>query len=443
LAQEDQPTLREVSPPGRIDGQAAERYRKTQAALAAQPASVAVDTAPAAAPAPAPAPQENWFKAHIAATLGIALLVAFAILAAAKIRNERKAEAERLKAEAERIKAAAPPPPKPDDDAALLAGAADEAKRDVLADYVLRARRIPEFLSRCPGRPDEFLTGYARSFLKLGSWEVSSALLRGKEVLDPREQGLCQALDAVIAKRTGRPPAEVYVETLLAAEELSRRGSHDEALALLSPSVAQKAAGSASDCLVVAGAYRAAGRVPEFLAQAKVRKQAQFYKAYAAAFHALKDPGTALTLIRMKQPMEASDYTLFVACHKDLGLIGQLNLAAVLDADRLALAEALMQAGEDEAALRALRENRLEALSRADLALALRICQRRKDIQTAGKLFQNIKLTMGLADAPELYLLYALVCEAVGLTRDARDVYEEVLRRFPGHPEAAERLRNL
>jgi tetratricopeptide (TPR) repeat protein len=151
----------------------------------------------------------------------------------------------------------------------------------------------------------------------------------------------------------------------------------------------------------------------------------------------------ALTLIRMKQPMETSDYSLLVACLKELGRIGQLDLAAVLDADRINLAEALMQAGEDEAALRALRENRLETLSRSELTLALRICQRRKDIQTAGKLFQNIKLTLGLVDAPELYLLYALVCEAVGQRRDARDVYEEILRRFPDHQEAAEHLRNL
>jgi hypothetical protein len=194
---------------------------------------------------------------------------------------------------------------------------------------------------------------------------------------------------------------------------------------------------------MVADIILAAGKVPEFLAQAKIRKQAQFYRAYAAAFHSLKDSETALTLIRMKQPMDASDYSLLVACHKSLGRVGQIDFAAVLEADRLALAEALLQAGEDEAALRALREHRVEALSRTELALALRLCRKRADIQTAGKLFQQIKLTVGLADAPELYLLYALVCEAAGLGRDARDVYEGILRRFPDHTEAAERLRRL
>jgi len=438
LAQDDQAPLREVSPPGRIDGQAAEKHRKTLAAQPAKPTPVTVSSTPAAAPAPAPQ------RSRLAtAAPGAALLLALAGLVAVKIRRKRKAETERLKAEAERLKATTPPPPKPDDEAALLAGAADEAKRDALADYVLRAHKTSEFPSRCLGRPDAFLAGYAKSFLKLGAWEVSAALLRGKKVTEPREQVLCQALQTVIAGRGGRPPAEVYIETLLVAAELSRRGSSEDAVALLSPAVAQRAAGSAPDCLVVAGVTLAAGKVPEFLAQAKVRKQAQFYKTYAAAFHALKDPETALTLIRMKRPMDASDYSLFVACHKELGRIAQLDFAAVLDADRLALAEALMRADEEESALRALLENRLEALSRADLALSLRLCARRKDIQTAGKLFQHLKLTVGLSDAPELYALYALVCEAVGLRRDARDVYEEILRRFPDHQEAAEHLRNL
>jgi hypothetical protein len=439
LAQDDRVSLREVSPSGRIDGQSAEKYRKALAAQSAQPNTVAVSTLPVVAPAPAP-PKG---RLGTSAALGATALLALAVLAAVKASQKRKAQAQRIQAEAERLKAAAPPPPKPDDEAALLAAAADESKRDALADYILRAQKTADFLGRCRGRPDAFLTGYSKSFLKLGAWEVSAALLRGKKVLDPREQILCQALKSVIAGRGGGPAAEVYVETLLLAADLSRRGSPEDAVALLSPAVAQRAAGSASDCLVVAGVTLAAGKVPEFLAQARVRKQAQFYRAYAAAFHALKNPETALTLIRMKQPMEAPDYALFVACHKELGLIGQLNLAAILDADRIALAKALIQAGEDEAALRALRENRLEALSRAELALALRICQKRKDIQAAGKLFQHIKLTVGLADAPELYFLYALVCEAVGLGRDARDVYEEILRRFPDHAEAAEHLRHL
>jgi hypothetical protein len=446
-AQDDQATLREASSPGRIDGQAAEKYRNALAAQPAPSAPVAVSTTPAVAPPlapavsevpPAPAPQRNR-----AAALGAALLLALAALVAAKIGKQRKAETERLRAEAERLRAAAPPPPKPDDEAALLAGAADQAKRDALADYVLRAHKSSEFLSRCQGRPDALLAGYAMSFLKLGAWEVSASLLRGKKIMEPREQVLCQTLQAVVAGRGGRPPAEVYVETLLVAAELSRRGGHEDAMALLSPAVAQRAAGGASDCLVVAGVTLAAGKVPEFLAQAKVRKQAQFYKAYAAAFHALRAPETALALIRMKQPMEPSDYSLFVACHKELGRVGELNLAAVPDADRLALAEALTQAGEDAAGLRALLDQRLEALGKADQALALRICRRLKDTRTAGKLFQHIKLTVGLADAPELYLLHALVCEEAGQPGAARDIYDEILRRFPGHPEASEGLRRL
>ncbi|MDD5627453.1 MAG: tetratricopeptide repeat protein [Elusimicrobia bacterium] len=440
-AQDGPGLLREASAPGRIDGQAAEKYRQSLPEQATQQAVVAVATAPAPKASPAPAPPERRLGYYGA--LAVALLLALAALAAVHIGRKRKAEAERRRAEAERLKAAAPPPPQPDDEAALQAGAADEAKGDTLADYVLRANKTPEFLSRCQGRPDEFLAGYARSFLKLGAWEVSAALLRGKKDLTSGERLLCQALETIIQGRGGRPAAEVYAESLLLAAELSRLGGHDEALALLTPALAQRAAASASDCLVVARVHQAADRVSDFLAQAKERRQAQFHKAYAAAFYALQDPETALALIRMKRLMEGSDYPLFVACHKELGRIAQLNLAAVPDADRIPLAEALMQAGEDAAALRALQEDRLEALSRMDLTVALRICHRLKDIETAARLFQQIKLTVGLADAPELYALYALVCEEVGRGREARDVYDEILRRFPDHQEATERLRNL
>jgi len=436
-AQDDLPAQRAVTEPGKIDGQAAERYRKAQAAQAAQPAPVAVSSAPVAPPAPAPKPHAAALWTATAASLVLAGL------AAAWTVRKRKAEAARRAAEAERLKAAAPPPPKPDDEAALLAGAADAAKRDTVTDYILRARRVPEFLARCPGRPDQFLAAYAQSFLKLGDWETVIALLRGKKTQEPREQALCQALEAVIAGRGRHPAAEVYAETLLLAAELSRRDGHEEALSFLTPGLIQKAAGNAADCLAVAGVFLAAGKTADFLAQAKARKHPQFYQAYAATFHTLKDPETALALIQMKRPMNAGDYALYVACHKELGRVGQMNLSAVLDADRLALAQALADADEDAAALKALREHRLEALSRADLVLALRICRRLKDIQAAGRLFQHIKLTVGLADAPELYLLHALVCEEVGQSRDARDIYEEVLRRFPGHPEASEGLRRL
>ena len=325
----------------------------------------------------------------------------------------------------------------------LLAAASDEAKRDAAADYILRARRIPEFLARCPGRSDDFLAGYAGSFLKLGAWETTAALLLAKKTSSPRERLLTEALRAVVAARGGRPAGEIHAETLILAAELSRRQAHDEALALLAPALLQKAAGSAEDCRAAAGVFLAAGRAAEFIAQAKARKHPQFYAAYAAAFHALKSPESALQLILMKQPRNASDYALFVACHKELGRVAGLSLAAVPDAERTFLAQALMDAGEDAAALRALREERLEAPSRPEQAMALGVCARLKDIGTAGRLFQHIKLTVGLADAPELYLGYALVCEAVGQTRDARDVYEEVLRRFPGHAEAAEGLRRL
>jgi tetratricopeptide (TPR) repeat protein len=436
-AQDDPAVMRDVSAPGRISGQAAEEYRKAQAAQAAQPVPVAVSTIAVVPPAPAPRQQIPVLWAVTAA------LLALAGLAAAWAVKKRKAEAARLAAEAARLKAAAPPPPKPDDEAALLAGAADASKRDTVADYILRARRMPEFLARCHGRPEQFLSAYAQSFLRLGAWETAVALLSAKKVQDPGEQVLSQALQAVIAGRGGRPAAEVYAETLLLAAELSRRGSHAQALSLLSPGLIQKMEDAAAECLVVAGLYHAAGKTADFLAQAQARKRPQFYRSYAEAFRAVHEPGTALALIQMKRPKDAGDYALFVACHKELGRVAQMDLASVLDPDRLALAQALMDAGEDAAGLKALLEKRLEALSRADQALALRICRRLKDISTAGKLFQHIKLTVGLADAPELYQLYALVCEEVGQRRDARDIYDEILRRFPGDPEASAGLRRL
>ncbi|MBI5240386.1 MAG: hypothetical protein HY926_07925 [Elusimicrobia bacterium] len=439
-AQEEPPVQRAVSAPGPIDGQAAARYRQAQAAVPSSTAPAAVSTAPAPAPAPPPAPPPPAPPYGLYAA-GAVLVLGGAI--AASVWKKRRDEAARRAAEAARLKAAAPPPPRPDDEAALLAGAADEAKRDAAADYILRARRTPEFLARCQGRPDDFLAAYAGSFLKLGAWEVAAALLQAKQARSPREQVLMQSLQAAAAARGGRPAGEVYAETLLLAAELSRRGAHDEALSLLSPALIQKAAGSAADCRAVAGMFRAANRAADFLAVARSRKHPQFYQAYARAFHELKDPGTALGLVLMKQPRDAPDYALFVACHKELEGIGQIGLAAVPDAERALLAQSLMDAGEDAAALRALREERLEALSRAELALALEACRRLKDIGSAGQLFQHIKLTVGLGDAPELYLEHARVCEECGLAREARDIYEEVLRRFPGRAEAAEGLRRL
>jgi hypothetical protein len=438
-AQDESPAQRTASAPGAIDGQAAARYRQAQAAVPVEPRPAAVSTAPVQAPAPAPAPQKSGQGLRAAA----ALLAAALLGAGAWSLKKRRAEAARRTAEAARLKAAAPPPPKPDDEEALAAGAADETKRDAATDYILRARRVPEFLARCPGRTDAFLGAYAGAFLKLGSWETAAALLLAKKSLSARERLLAEALKAVVAARGGRPAGEIYTETLLLAAELSRRQSHDEALALLTPVLIQKAAGAAEDCRAVAGVFLAAGKAAEFVAQAKARKHPRFYAAYAAAFHALKDPETGLALILMKQPRDASDYPLFVACHKELGRVGKLSLAAVPDAERAALAQALMDAGEDAAALQALREERLEALSRAELAQALGVCRRLKDIQSAGRLFQHIKLTVGLADAPELYLAHALVCEECGLSREARDIYEEVLRRFPGHPEANAGLARL
>jgi tetratricopeptide (TPR) repeat protein len=435
-APEEPPIQRSLSAPGRIDGQAAARYRQAQSASPVSTAAVTLSTATVSPPPPPPAaPPYGLIAAGVFVVLGGAV--------GAALWKKRRDEALRRAAEAERLKAAAPPPPKPDDEAALLAGAADEAKRDTVADYVLRAGRLPDFLSRCRGRDDRFLAGYAWSFVKLGAWETAISLFNARKTREPREQTLCAAMSVVVSSRGGRPAGEVYAETLLLAAELARRGAPDEAVGFLAPAVIQKAAAAAADCRAVAGVFLATSRTAEFLAQAKVRKHPSFYRAYAEAFHALKDPDTALKLILMKQPRDASDYELFVACHKELGRVAGLSLAGIPDAERLALAGALVKAGEDAAALKALREERLEALSRAEQALALGVCARLKDMPSAGRLFQQIKLTVGLADAPELYLAYAAVCEAVGQLRDARDVYEEVLRRFPGRPEAVEGLRRL
>jgi hypothetical protein len=428
-AQDDHAVQRTLSAPGSIDGQAAARYRQAQAAAPVEPAPAAAAAAPAPAPAPPPpAPAYGLWAA--------AGLVVLAGAAGAWSWKKHRDRAARAAAEAARLKAAAPPPPKPDDEAALLAGAADEAKRDTVADYVLRAHRLEDFLSRCRDRTDDFLGAYAGSFLKLGAWGPAAALLGAKKTPAPRERPMIEALKAVLAARGGRPAGEVHAETLLLAAELSRRGAHEEALSFLTPGLVQKAAGSAADCRAVAEVTLAAGRAADFLAGAKARKHPQFYRAYAAAFHELESPEAALQLILMKQPRDASDYALFVACHKELGRIGELSLAPVPDAERAVLAQTLMDAGEDAAALKALREERLEALSRAELALALRACRKLKDGASAARIFQHIKLTVGLMDAPDLYELYASVCEETGQRREARDIYEEILRRFPGHPEA-------
>ncbi len=445
--QNDGDLLRAVSAPGRIDGQAAEKYRQAQAAMQASSAALAV-AVPARPLTPAPAPSGSGWS--VTALLSLCAFLALGVLAYTRFgkRPAPPVKAKATPAHAPETRGASPEELTAmfarEEERSWTAAARDEAKCAAIANGFLRSGKVKEFLARSCGRAPDYYDAYSRAFLRLGAWETAAAILRSKTPPDPKDAGFCEVLQLAARSRPkGAPAAGQAFEKVNVAGALAERGYGAEAFRLLSDEVLLAAMADKEQCLKVAAIYHAAGKGAEFAAQRIARRPGQFYRAYAQAFHALRDPETALALLQRKHPLEAQDYALLVACYKELGRIGPTAFFQVPDSDKLLLAQALTDAGEDVMALKTILEGRETALGEPDYTLALRICAKLNDFGAAARLFNDIRYTLPLEKSPELYYFYAYLCETSGRATEARHIYEMLVKHAPNYKDVAVRLNKI
>lgn len=304
-AQDDKSVMRALTQPGRIDGRLAGRNRN---GTAAQPGAQ-------------PDGRGRGQPGLLAALAAAALMVPIGII----LYRKRKAGATQPEPGERAAPASAMTLPQAQDESELLAGVADEAKRDAVAAHYHGAGRAQEFIKRNANRSTEFYEAYSRAFLKLGAWDAALALVQSKPVAEPGDHEFCKVLMCALANRNPEllTSAQAYLERLNTAVELSERGYPGEALSLLTDDVLLAAMKDAGESLQVAGIFQAAQMAADFTAKRAAQRPAQFYQAYASAFYALKNPAAALALIKLKQPMEAGDTALAEACLKALGGSGQ------------------------------------------------------------------------------------------------------------------------
>ncbi|MBI5209700.1 MAG: serine/threonine protein kinase [Elusimicrobia bacterium] len=324
-----------------------------------------------------------------------------------------------------------------------LAGVADAGKRGEIAASCHRSGKAGEFIARNPERSPEFYDAYARAFLMLGDADTARRLLELKKPSDSRDAELCSALaKAHGGRRPSKLPAvQAYVDNLALAVELSSHSFHHEAVSLLSDELLAAAAVDSYETVQVVSVLRAAGRLDELLKPRRGRGGA-FHRAYAAALRSLKDPGAALALLEAR-PLEPEDCALYVECRKESGSADRLADARVPEGSKADFAQALIDAGQDRAALKVLTEGRQAGLGRRDYALALRACQRLGEFAAATRIFDELQDSMALMEAPELYYLHALLCEKAGRLQPAREIYEKLAKRISDYKDVAARLRNL
>ncbi len=153
----------------------------------------------------------------------------------------------------------------------------------------------------------------------------------------------------------------------------------------------------------------------------------------------------ALAAFEEKGSLAPGDYPLLVSALKSLGKLSLLEKAAIPADHRIPLAEALMDAGEEEAGLASLSKEGGAPWGKAEFACAFRLCQRMDDFAAAEGCFQKIGLSPQLAprEAGELTYLFAIFCERKGSVERAKGIYLDLIGRFGRFKDTARRLVNL
>lgn len=153
----------------------------------------------------------------------------------------------------------------------------------------------------------------------------------------------------------------------------------------------------------------------------------------------------ALAAFEEKGTLDPGDYPLVVSALKALGKLSLLENAAIPAEHRIAVAEALMDAGEEAAGLASLSKEGGTPWGKAEFACALRLCQRLDDFSAAEGYFQKIGLSPQLAprEAGELAYQFAVFCERKGQVDRAKAIHLDLIGRFGRFKDTARRLANL
>ena len=321
-----------------------------------------------------------------------------------------------------------------------VAAAGDAGRCLLVARRFAEAGRLGEFMREHAARSAPFYDAYARAFLRLGQFRAAMALVGAKSPPDLKDRDLRMILaDAVRELEASGlfKGAHEHRARLGAAVRLSERGFKPEALALVDEALVAAAALDDVESLQVARVFKDAARTGEFMARWAPGRDGAFYSAYGRAFFTLEAFEEALQLLGRKSALAPDDYPALVGSRKALGRLAQAP--AVPEAQRLAYAQALMDAGEDKLALAALVEGRSAPLGHAEYACGLRLCLRLADGDAAEALFERFSCEYSLSRAPELYYAFALGCEKRGSLEKAKEIYRELGE----YKDAQDRLKNI
>ncbi|MBI5208741.1 MAG: protein kinase [Elusimicrobia bacterium] len=310
----------------------------------------------------------------------------------------------------------------------------------------LKAGQVQELLAAIPKDAPPVLCSYARAFLRAGHYDGANELLRQGSPLPSQDQAVFKALRHVLSMRRpgqmiGGP--DTYAERLALANAFSKLGLHREALGMVDEGVLKAAANEETDSMVVAGYYKDAGVVAEFLDVAGGRRPPEFYSSFANAFHELGCHEAGLALLKRKPSFDRSDYILLVSLNRRLGTLAQMRPDAVPQEHRVLLVEGLLEEGQAAPALEALESIPRAGWKPREYGAALRAFLQLERPEEAGKVFAEIRGRMRLEDAPELHYYYALSCEKVGRFGQAQSIYQDLIAKLGRYKDAAVRLKNL
>lgn len=329
----------------------------------------------------------------------------------------------------------------------------DSAARDAdsaftIAATVVSSRKSREFLEFSRSKPREFLSSYARAFLRAGDYDTAYQLLKRLSQRKGWEETAMMLLRQVLGRRRGGTlfaAQEVYAERLELANAFSNAGLNEEAAGMLTDQVLEAAWREEGEAYIVADVLGRCGKAGEIVSEIKPGRKSGFYSVYARAFQQKGLDEPALVVLEKKPRVEwdRQDYATFVSLRGRLGTLDRIDPGSIPEEHRVLLVEALIDSGKFLEARSALQGIAGKLWRAREYGAGLRLCQKLDVAAEAKKLYQELVSKFPLGESADPRYYYAIMIEKAGRFAEAKAIYQELIAAFGGYRDAVRRLKNL
>lgn len=329
---------------------------------------------------------------------------------------------------------------------AMIDAASVPARAVEMAAAAVKAGRAIPFTQAAEMLQDGARGIFGRALLEAGEVDCAYNLLRLIRSPNPAEGRLSRLLARVITRRRDGglfAAQERYIERIEIANLLIAEGFKKEAAGGMTHDILSAAAKNEADSMVVASIFDQADQIATLLQRLDPRSSQDALFAYARELERSGHAREGLDLLNRKANWAAEDHALGILLHKRLGTVESIDYKSVPEAQRILLAEALIEAGKDENALAVLRNIPKSLWKDRVYLAAMRVTHRFRHFGEAQRLFTEFLRTSTVQSSPEVYYVYALFCEKSGQFAAAQALYKQILDARSAYKDVSERLERL